>query len=174
VLALYDYPASANCFKVRLALAQLDRAYERIPVDIFAGETLTENFAELNPMRRTPVLRTGAGAGLPESGAILLHLTEGTALMAENAEARAQVYRWMFFEQGFFEPNVGGARFWALTGRRELRPGAFAAMLARAEEAANALEGHLRGREWMVGERYGVADIMLFGYAHAAHEGGST
>ena len=34
-LRLYDYVASANCYKVRLLLAQLERSYERIPIDIF-------------------------------------------------------------------------------------------------------------------------------------------
>ena len=41
-MRLYDYPASANCYKVRLLLALLGRAYERVPVDIFAGDTLTD------------------------------------------------------------------------------------------------------------------------------------
>ena len=40
---LYDYVASANCYKVRLLLAQLGHAYERVPVDIFDGETLTDD-----------------------------------------------------------------------------------------------------------------------------------
>jgi glutathione S-transferase len=31
-LKLYDYAASANCYKVRLLLAQLELPYERIPV----------------------------------------------------------------------------------------------------------------------------------------------
>ena len=107
MIALYDYAASANCYKVRLVLAQLERPYERIPVDIFAGETLSEGFAALNPMRRTPVLRMEDGAALPESGAILVHLTEGTPLLPDESATRAQVLRWLFFEQSFFEPSVG-------------------------------------------------------------------
>ena len=69
-LRLYDYPASCNCYKVRLLLAQLDRPYERITVDIFDGETLTDGFAAINPARSTPVLETAHGY-LPESSAIL-------------------------------------------------------------------------------------------------------
>ena len=38
-LRLYDYAASANCYKVRLLLAQHDQPYERVPIDIFAGDT---------------------------------------------------------------------------------------------------------------------------------------
>src|SRR3954470_11371238 len=81
---LYDYAASANCYKVRLALAQLDLPYERVPVDIFAGDTLTDEFARLNPARTTPVLVRDGEAPLPESAAILLHLAEGTALLPDD------------------------------------------------------------------------------------------
>ena len=61
-LRLYDYAASANCYKVRLALAQLELPYERVPVDIFAGETLTDDFGRINPARTTPVLELGTRA----------------------------------------------------------------------------------------------------------------
>ena len=56
-LRLYDYVASANCYKARLLLAQLGRDYERVPTDIFDGDTLTDEFAALNPQHATPVLR---------------------------------------------------------------------------------------------------------------------
>ena len=56
VMRLYDYDASGNCFKVRLLLALLGRQYERVPVDIFAGDTLTAEYGRLNPFRETPVL----------------------------------------------------------------------------------------------------------------------
>jgi glutathione S-transferase len=75
---LYDYPASCNCYKVRLLLAQLGLPYERVPVDIFAGETLTDEYAAINPSRTTPVLETDDGRFLPESNAILLYLAQGT------------------------------------------------------------------------------------------------
>ncbi len=68
-LRLYDYGASANCYKVRLLLAQLGREYERVPVDIFDGDTLTEEFAEKNRGLTTPVLEIAPGQFLPESAA---------------------------------------------------------------------------------------------------------
>jgi glutathione S-transferase len=61
-MRLYDYDASGNCFKVRLLLALLGSDYERVPVDIFAGDTLTPEFARLNPVRETPVLALGKTA----------------------------------------------------------------------------------------------------------------
>jgi glutathione S-transferase len=94
-LRLYDYVASANCYKVRLLLAQLERPYERIPIDIFAGETLGDNYAAKNPMRTTPVLETADGRYLAESNAILLFLADATPFLPNNAFERAQVVRWM-------------------------------------------------------------------------------
>jgi glutathione S-transferase len=65
-MRLYDYAASGNCFKVRLLLEQLGLPYERVPVDIFAGDTLTDEFARLNPARETPVLVREGASPLPE------------------------------------------------------------------------------------------------------------
>ena len=77
-LRLYDYAASGNCYKVRLLLAQLDRPYDRIPIDIFAGDTLTDEYGRINPFRSTPVLEIAPGRYLLESNAILAYLAHGT------------------------------------------------------------------------------------------------
>src|SRR5262245_35079703 len=116
-LRLYDYAASANCYKVRLLLATLGRAYERVPIDIFAGETLTDEFYVKNPARSTPVLEVGDGRYLQESNAILAYLAEGTCYMPADAFDRAHVLRWLIFEQTDVIPTMGGLRFRILTGR---------------------------------------------------------
>ena len=77
-MRLYDYAASGNCFKVRLLLGLLGRPYERVPVDIFAGDTLTSEFAAINPLRETPVLELDSGERLAQSSAILWYLASGT------------------------------------------------------------------------------------------------
>jgi glutathione S-transferase len=64
-MKLYDYAASCNCYKARLLLAQLELPYERVPIDIFDGQTLTDEFARINPARTTPVLETDDGRYLP-------------------------------------------------------------------------------------------------------------
>ena len=171
-MRLYDYPGSPNCYKVRLALAQLGIGYERVPVDIFAGETLTDAFARMNPARSTPVLELEDSTYLPESGAILFYLAEGTALLPADRLERAQVARWLLFEQADVVPTVGGLRFRLATGR--LAPGHERVERARAasHEMLRVLDAHLRGREFFVGERYSVADIAIYGYVHVAHEAG--
>ena len=83
---------------------------ERVPVDIFNGETLTDEFARINPARTTPVLETEHGY-LPESNAILLYLATGTPFLPEDSFERAQVARWLFYEQTDVIPTMGGLRF---------------------------------------------------------------
>ena len=171
-IRLHDYHASANCYKVRLLLAQVELPYERVPVDIFAGETLTEEFARLNPARSTPVLELDSGETLPESGAILLHLAEGTELLPADPLERAHVYRWLLYEQADVIPGIAGLRFRLATGR--LEPGSRGAELRRAHGQAilELLDAHLGMHDFMAGEHYSVADIALYGYVHVAPEAG--
>ncbi len=172
MLRLYDYAGSANCYKVRLLLAQLDLDYERIPTDIFAGESTTPAHLARNPAGRTPVLELPSGETIAESNAILLYLAEGTPLVPVDLLQRARVWQWLFFEQNFLEPNVGTARFWRLTGRDAERPEIFTARVESGRAALEALERHLEGRRFLVEDGYTVADISLFAYAHVAGDAG--
>jgi glutathione S-transferase len=169
---LYDYNASGNCYKVRLALAQLELPYERVPVDIFAGDTLTDEFARLNPARATPVLVREGEEPLPESAAILLHLAEDTALLPDDPAERAQVYRWLVFEQTDVIPAVAGLRFRLQTGRLHPDDDGARARRAAGEELLRMLAEHLSTRDFVAGATYSVADIALYGYLHVAHEAG--
>jgi glutathione S-transferase len=170
-LRLYDYAASANCYKVRLLLAQLRLRYERVPIDIFAGDTLTDDYAAMNPMRTTPVLETVDGF-LPESNAILLYLAEGTPFLPAEPFERAQVVRWLIYEQTDVIPTIGGLRFRLLTGR--LAPTDDEALRRRGGglDVLRLLDHHLAAREFVVGGRYSIADIALYGYVHVAGEAG--
>ena len=171
-MRLYDYPGSCNCYKVRLLFAQLGIAYERVPIDIFAGETLTAAFAAKNPARTTPVLETDEGRCLPESAAILVYLASGTPLYPEDGFEQAEVIRWLVYEQTDVIPAIAGLRFRLLTGR--LRPGDPDAVERRrlAADVLMLLDDHLRDRPFLVADRYTIADISVYGYTHRAHEAG--
>jgi glutathione S-transferase len=109
---------------------------------------------------------------LAESNAILLYLAEGTAFLPDDRVLRAHVHRWLFFEQNLLEPNVGTARFWHLTGRDAQQPKAFAQRLQAGKDALAVLDRGLAGREFLVDDRYSVADVALYAYTHVAHEAG--
>jgi glutathione S-transferase len=169
---LYDYAASGNCYKVRLLLAQLGLEYERVPVDIFAGETLTEEFAAINPARSTPVLELLDGRRLPESGAILTFLARGSELLPEDPFEQAQVLRWLLFEQSELMPATGGLRFRLVTGRLGRDDPRARARHEAGIEVLGLLDGHLREHPFLVADRYTIADIAVYGYTHVAHEAG--
>jgi glutathione S-transferase len=169
-LRLYDYTASANCFKVRLLLAQLGRDYERIPVDIFDGDTLTDDFAELNPLRSTPVLQLDDGRALIESNAILWYLAAGTPLLAEDPFEQSQVCRWLIYEQSDVMPMIGGLRFRLVTGRVEPHSDEAGRRRTGGHEALALLDQHLATRDFLVGDRYSIADIAVYAYSHVAED----
>ena len=83
-MRLYDYAASGNCYKARLLIALTGRDVELMPVDIFAGDTLTDAFGALNPLRETPVLELDSGEVITQSNAILWYLAEGTPFMPDE------------------------------------------------------------------------------------------
>ena len=172
MLRLHDFGPSANCYKVRLLLAQLGLDYERVAVDIFAGESQTAEYRAKNPAGRTPVLELESGETIAESGAILLYLAEGSELLPADPLGRARAAQWLFFEQNLLEPNVGTARFWRLTGRDAERPDAFARHCEAGAAALAALERGLAGKDFVAAGRYTVADCALYGYTRVAHEAG--
>jgi glutathione S-transferase len=97
-MKLYEHGSSGNCLKCRLVLRALDLSYESVEVDLFRGETRTDEHFARNPDGRIPVLETDDGRLIPESGAILLHLAEGTPLLPAPGIERSRVHQWMFFE----------------------------------------------------------------------------
>lgn len=168
-MILYDYGASANCYKARLLLSFLGLEYERVAVDIFAGETLTDAFAQLNPARETPVLVIDDGRVLLQSNAILWFLAEGTAFLPNDPFERGQVAQWLLFEQEWVMHGIGSARFRMMTGRSsDLVP----ARLELARRALEMLAAHLDQRDFLVGTRCTIADVANFAYTHVAGDAG--
>ena len=174
MMTLYDFNGSGNGFKVRLLLAQLGIAYTLVERDILKGETRTPEFLEKNPNGRIPTLELEDGTFLAESDAILWYLAEGTKFAPADRLERACTLQWMFFEQYSHEPYIAVARFWKhflpkLTPLQELdlpnrMTGGYAAL--------DVMEQHLARHRFFVGNRYGIADIALYGYTHVAQEGG--
>jgi glutathione S-transferase len=168
---LYDNELSGNCYKVRLLFAQLGIDYDREEVDVFDRSNRDEVLGGVNPGLRIPTVVLDDGRALAESNAILYFFAQGSAYLPEDSFQRARVLQWQFFEQYSHEPNIAVARFWAHAG---ISPPAEAVeeKLRAGNAALNALDRHLSEREFMVDERYTVADISLYAYTHVAPEGG--
>jgi glutathione S-transferase len=169
---LYNSPVSGNCYKVRLLLAHLGRPYETVEVDVVDRSGRRELLGDLNPALRVPTLVLDDGRPLAESNAILWYLGDGTAYVPEDDFERAQVLQWMFFEQYSHEPYLAVVRFWlAYSGTPEKYADQIPARTKGGYAALDAMELHLDGSSFLVGDRYSIADISLYAYTHVAHEG---
>jgi glutathione S-transferase len=170
---LYDSPVSGNCYKVRLLLGHLGIPYERRELSIVDRSNRSEVLGDLNPAQRVPTLVLEDGRALGESGAILWYFAEGTEFVPEDRYERAQMLQWMFFEQYDHEPALAAVRFWvAYSGRPEAFADRFEERMAAGYRALDAMNRHLDGREFFVGDRLSLADIALYAYTHVAPEGG--
>ena len=171
---LYDYLISGNGYKVRLLLTQLAIPFKRIELNITKGETRTPEFLRKFPNGRIPAVELDDGKLLFESNAIITYFAEGTPLMPADRFQRAQVLQWLFFEQYSHEPYIASVRY--LVMHPEVadprRPIVDTMMRPRGYDALGVMEGQLKSREWLVGERYSIADIALYAYTHVAGEGG--
>ncbi|MEP7044594.1 MAG: glutathione S-transferase family protein [Dokdonella sp.] len=170
---VYGMKSSGNCYKVQLLLEQLGAPYRWIEVNSANGETRTPDFLTKNANGRVPLLELDDGRRLAESNAILSYLAEGTPLLPADRWLRAQTLQWLFFEQYSHEPYVAVARFICLWlpidhARRAELP----RLLDRGNQGLAVMEMHLATREFFVESGYGVADIALFAYTHAAADGG--
>ena len=172
-MLLYDSPVSGNCYKVRLLLAQLGIPYERRAMDVVDRSNRREVLGDLNPALRVPTLVLDDGRALGESGAILWYFGEDTRFVPQDRYERAQVLQWMFFEQYDHEPAIAVARFWlAYSGRAEDFADRLPERKAAGQRALAAMDDHLNGRNYLVGDRLTLADLALYAYTHVAHEGG--
>jgi glutathione S-transferase len=173
-MLLYNSQVSGNCYKVRLLLAHLGIEYERQELSVADRSNRSDVLGGLNPALRVPTLVLDDGRSLGESGAIIWFFGEGTRFVPDDPFERAQVLQWMFFEQYDHEPAIAVVRFWlAYSGRpREDFADRLDERVAAGYRALNALERHLDGRTFVVGDGMTLADIALYAYTHVASEGG--
>jgi glutathione S-transferase len=171
-VVLYNSAVSGNCYKVRLLLAQLGLEYEAVDVSVVDRSNRKELLGDLNPGLRVPTLVLDDGRPLGESNAILWYFGDGTSYVPDDRYERAQVLQWMFFEQYSHEPYIAVVRFWLVYSET---PDAFReqvpAKMKGGYAALDAMERHLDGKTFLIGERYSIADIALYAYTHVAHEG---
>lgn len=175
-LTLHEDPRSGNCYKIALTAALLGVPIARLQYDIMKGETRTPKFLQnVNANGRIPVLQIG-DRFLPESNAACWYLAEGSPLIPADRFDRADMLRWMFFEQYNHEPNVATLRFWLLfvgeANLSDFQKSQIMAKRAGGEAALAVMDEHLAQHDWFVGEGVTLADISLYAYTHVSEAGG--
>jgi len=169
-LQLYSLP-TPNGVKVSIMLEEIGLAYEPHTIDIGKNESWTPEFLSLNPNGKIPAIidpdgPEGKPFGLFESGAILLYLAEKTGkLIPRGAAARWEAIQWVFFQMGNVGPMFGQVGYFHKFAGREIadkRP--LERYVIETKRLLGVLEARLEGRQWLMGEDYGIADIAHLGW----------
>ncbi|WP_321397634.1 glutathione S-transferase family protein [Emcibacter sp.] len=170
---LHDNTESGNAYKVRLLLAQLGEPYRTIQYDVTNGETRTPEFLNrINSNGRIPVVEFPDGRFLAESNAILYYFAQGSDFFPTDRWDQAEVMRWMFFEQYSHEPFVAVAKFiLTMLPPDSPRRADIPALHEKGYAALQIMEDRLQDHDYLVGDKYSIADIALFAYTHVAEMG---
>jgi glutathione S-transferase len=94
------WEAMSGAMAVELLLEEIGADYERVAVDMAAGDHRTEAFRSLNPTGQIPALRLPEGTTIGESAAIVLILGErhpGVLVPAPAGADRPEFLRWLIY-----------------------------------------------------------------------------
>jgi glutathione S-transferase len=172
MLRLYDTRLSGNAWKVRILLTQLGLPFQRVTLDLATGDHTKPEFRAKSRFARVPVLELEDGRTLVESAAIMLYLAEGTALLPDDKFLRAEVTAWLTFEQADLLRAIAMPRIWNLRGLADQKASQIADFHEGAYPALAKADAWLESHDWLVDNRYSIADIGLFGYVSMATLGG--
>jgi GST-like protein len=158
-----------NGIKVSVMLEETGLPYEAHRVNFDQQEQKTLEFRSLNPNGKIPAIIDPNGPGgaplaLFESGAILLYLAEKSGqLLPTDAAARYQTIQWLMFQMGGIGPMFGQLGFFnKFAGKdyEDKRPRD--RYVEESKRLLGVLDKRLEGRDWIMGERYTIADIATF------------
>jgi GST-like protein len=166
-LQLYSL-ATPNGVKVSILLEEIGLPYEAHLVSFERNDQFSPAFLSLNPNNKIPAILDPNGPGgqplaLFESGAILLYLAEKSGqLLPSDPAQRYETLQWLMFQMGGVGPMFGQLGFFhKFAGKdyEDKRPRD--RYVAESKRLLGVLEQRLRGRSWIMGEQYTIADIAI-------------
>ncbi|MGH7082451.1 MAG: glutathione S-transferase family protein [Acetobacteraceae bacterium] len=162
---------SSNVMKVVWLLEELGLPYERLDVGGSFGKTDTAEYRAINPNGLVPTLQEDDGFVLWESNAILRYLcaahAPGSALWPTEVHARANVDRWMDWQQTALGPPIG-VIFWGLvrTPPEKRDQAAIDVAIRNCTRIWGILEAELARHPYVGGAGFTLGDIPLGVHAH--------
>ena len=158
-------------------LEELGLPYDAHTVSFERQDQMSAEFLSLNPNNKIPAILDPNGPdGKPlqlfESGAILWYLAEKTGqLIPKDAARRYECMQWLYFQVGGVGPMMGQVGFFhKFAGKdyEDKRP--LERYVAESKRLLGVIDQHLRGKEWMMGDEYTVADIAILPWLRNLNE----
>ena len=169
MLTIWGRANSVNVQKVLWCCEELGLAYERIDAGLQFGRNNEPDYLAMNPMGRVPTLVDGDFV-LWESNSILRYLAmqygPGSTLYPADPKTRASADRWLDWSLSTLQPAERPV-FWGYV--RTQPADRDAAQLARAvsevEKLWRVIDTHLKGRDYLEGNTFTLADLVIGAYA---------
>ena len=145
---------------------------ETVEIDIMAGENRKDAYMEKNPGAQMPGLELDDGRFLAETIALCEYIEElqpEPSLIGSTAEERAETRMWVRrIDLNICENLANGFRFAEglslFKDRLHCIPQAADDLKAVVQEKLVWLEGLMDGKEFICGDRFTLADILLFAF----------
>ncbi|CAB3790339.1 Disulfide-bond oxidoreductase YghU [Paraburkholderia ultramafica] len=167
-IQLYSLP-TPNGVKISIMLEETGLPYEPHLVRFDTDDQMTSEFRSLNPNNKIPAILDPHGPdGKPlplfESGAILIYLADKSGqLIPQDAAGRYEAIQWVMFQMGGIGPMFGQLGFFhkfAGKAYEDKRPRD--RYVAESRRLLGVLNEQLEGRNWILGDKYSIADIATF------------
>jgi glutathione S-transferase len=161
-----------NPLVVRMFMAERGISIPLVEVDLRGGENRREPYLTKNPSGQLPALELDDGGMLCEILPICEYLDEitpGASLIGATAEARARTRMWTRrIDLTIAEPMANGFRFGLglklFANRIRCIPEAAEGLIATAQDGLAWVDSQIAGREWICGDHFTLADILLFAF----------
>jgi len=168
MIELYVFPPSPRAFKVMAVATYLGIEPTLHTLDLIKGDQKSPEYAALNPNMRMPTLKDGDYV-LWESNAIMQYLASKrpeSGLLPSDEKGGLDVTRWQFWDLAHWDPTCAVFLLENVVKSLVLKSGEpDAAAIAKATESfhrvARVLDGQLKGKNFVVGNRLTVADFSL-------------
>ncbi len=159
--------------------------YDAHFIDIGKGEQFTSGFTAVNPNGKIPACLDRKGPGgrtirLFESGSMCLYFAQKfAAFIPEDAALKAEMMNWIFWQMGSQGPMTGqfGHFFvYAPANQLQTRDYGTSRYGMEVQRLCDVLDKALADRDFLLGEAYSLADIMIYpwfaqvmnGYIHTS------
>jgi glutathione S-transferase len=164
MLKIWGRINSVNVKKVVWAAQELGIPFERIDAGRQFGVVNTPEYLALNPNGKIPLIEDD-GFVLWESNAIVRYLTAKHAygtLYPDDLQSRADADRWMDWQATAFNATLSPAFHGLIrTAPEQRNPAAIEESRVKTAPLAAMLDQHLAGREYISGDRFTMADIVV-------------
>ena len=170
---LHGVHLSGPTYKAGLMLSMTGQKFDYEFINLREGGGQKPEYKAKSRWGQVPCLTVAAtGRHLVQSAAILGYLAQATGKFAgANPDEQQEIREWLLWSADRLAPPIYRNRA-AKAGFRKMEQATIDMYTAEGNAALKALDSHLAGRSWMVGNAACIADIDIYGVVNYAGDGG--